>query len=542
MTPADRPRPRRTALVIASLALLVALIVIWRSSSPSTPASTAEGTPTLDPDAWPEIHAELVASTELIWDPRTDWDPGADVVISAEGDLFVSQVRDWNIVVIDETGDVVRTIGRQGEGPGDFQLLSAIWFRGDTLAASDRQLFRVSYFDTDGRFLDSRRRTADVAPNPADFADYRVLFLPGAPPSTILTNGLALVAPNHGLLALENRSATGAQYSGYRIPLLTMDEDGEIVDTLAWEEQFRTVFGMARGGRVFRVAVPFQRRTHTAVLPSGGGVVVVREEDSAGPAVLVTRIGPAADTVFARTYPYTPTPHTDALLRRALREAMVVTPGGAPATEDDRAPDGAEFEGPLRRSGVIPVNLPGVTGLAVGQDDSIWLRREEREGDSVDWTVLDGMGQVLGVVTLPRAQEVVAARGTVMAAVEEDELGRVTLVRYRLGLPARQGAPASRPPAVTRHDSPHESVKARHREAGIAVGGTPDHSLRNQFAADRAKRGDGASQFTRDLAGAMWPRTQCGHRPEISPLGLRQTIEPHHEEAFVECGKSGCRC
>ena len=50
--------------------------------------------PTLDPGALPEIHAELVASTELTWDPRTDWDPGADVVISAEGDLFVSQVGD----------------------------------------------------------------------------------------------------------------------------------------------------------------------------------------------------------------------------------------------------------------------------------------------------------------------------------------------------------------------------------------------------------------------------------------------------------------
>ena len=82
---------------------------------------------------------------------------------------------------------------------------------------------------------------------------------------------------------------------------------------------------------------------------------------------------------------------------------------------------------------MIPANLPGVTGLAVGQDDSIWLRREEREGDTVQWAVLDGMGQVLGVVTLPRAQEVVAARGTVMAAVEEDELGRAWLVRYRVG-------------------------------------------------------------------------------------------------------------
>ena len=130
-----------------------------------------------------EIHASCCVTNSL--DHGTTGTRGW-TSSSRRQDLFLSQVR-LEHRGHHETGDVVRTIGRQGEGPGDFKLLSAIWFRGDTLVASDRQLFRVSYFDTDGRFLDSRRRTADVAPNPADYADYRVLFFPGAPPSTILT-------------------------------------------------------------------------------------------------------------------------------------------------------------------------------------------------------------------------------------------------------------------------------------------------------------------------------------------------------------------
>lgn len=430
---ACRPTPRRAVLLIALLALLVALVVIRQSGQPSTPPSTAEGAPTLDPDARPEMHLEMVASTELNRDPRTGWDPGADVVISAEGDLFVSQWHEWHILVVDETGDVVGTIGRRGEGPGEFQQLSAIWLQNDTLVTSDRGSTRVSYFDTDGRFLDSRRWAADIPQDYAEYADDIVFFFPGAPPSTILTNGLALMSPNHALRPVENRPPTGAQAGGYRIPLLTMDEGGQVVDTLGWNGSFGTMFGMASGGDVFRIAVPFQRTTRTAILPSGGGVVVVREDDSAGPAVLVTRIGPSADTILSRSYAYTPTPVTDHLVRRALRESVVMTPGWTPATEDEPAPDGADFERPLRRSGTLPATLPAVTGLAVGQDDSIWLRREEREGESVHWTVLDGMGQVLGVVSLPRGQEVVAARGTVMVAVEEDELGRVTLVRYRMG-------------------------------------------------------------------------------------------------------------
>lgn len=430
MNPPDRPRPRTAVLLIASLALLVALIVIWLSSGPSTPPSTAEGAPTLDPGAWPEIQAELVASTELTWDPRAGWDPGPDVIISAEGDLFVSQWRDWSIQVIDGAGATVRTIGRKGEGPGEFQLLTSIWFQGDTLVTSDGGLHRVSYFDTDGGFVRSRGWAADIPPDTPD-AD-RVTFFAGSPPSIMLTNGLALAQPNLSVSSMVE-FRTGAQSVGFRIPLLTLDETGQIVDTLAWDGGYGTMFGMARGGRVFGIAVPFQGATHTAIMPSGAGVVVGRNDDSGAPAVVVTRIGPSADTVFSRTYAYKPMPLADELLRRALREAMVLRPGGTPATEDDRAPDGSDFEGPLRGSGVLAANLPAVTGLAVGQDDTVWLRREESEGDSVGWTVLDGMGQVLGVVTLPRTQEVVAARGTVMAAVEEDELGRVTLVRYRLG-------------------------------------------------------------------------------------------------------------
>lgn len=37
-------------------------------------------------------------------------------------------------------------------------------------------------------------------------------------------------------------------------------------------------------------------------MPAGGGAVVVHEDDSAGPRVGVTRIGPSGDTVFLRTY------------------------------------------------------------------------------------------------------------------------------------------------------------------------------------------------------------------------------------------------
>ena len=429
LPPPIRPHPR--ALLIALLALVAVATAILQSCDQPDPAPPTSGTPeTLDPSAWPEIEAERVATTELPFNPGGT-DPGAQFVISAEGDVFVAQWQDRTIQVIGEAGEVIRTIGRSGEGPGEFISLSAIWLAGDTLVATDRQLMRVNSFATDGRFLDSRTWVADFARWSVDEAGSRVIYTPGSPPSAILSNGLALVSPNWTVRPPQGIPDPGPRRAGFRSPLLTMDEHGQIVDTLAWSEYYWTEFAMPRDGRGFRIQVPFQREIHTAIMPGGGGVIVVREDDAAGPSVLVTRIGPSADTVFSRTYSYTPAPLTDDLLRRALNETEV---GEFPmGGERDGAPESADFEGPVRRSGVLPETLPAVTSLVVGHYESIWLRREEQVGKFAQWTVLDGTGEVVGVATLPRKQEVVAARGAVMVAVEEDELGRASLVRYRVG-------------------------------------------------------------------------------------------------------------
>lgn len=426
-----RPGPR--VPVIALVAPVAIAITTLQSCDPSNPAPTSGASNTLDPSAWPAIEVERVASTELTFDTRFGPDPGATFVISAEGEVFVAQWQDRTIQVIGAGGEVIRTIGRMGEGPGEFILLSAIWLAGDTLFATDRQQMRVNAFATDGRFLDSRTWVADFESWSMDEAGTRTIYAPGSPPSAILANGLALVSPNWMVLPPQDPPDPGARRVGFRSPLLTMDEQGQIVDTLVWAEYYVTEFSMARDGRHFRIRVPFQREPHTAVIPGGGGVIVVREDDAAGPSVLVTRIGPSPDTVFSRTYSYTPAPLTDDLFRRALSETEVGEMFPMPDADRADVPESADFEGPVRRSGALPETLPTVTSLVVGQDESIWLRREEPEGEYAQWTVLDGTGGVVGVVTLPRTQEVVAVRGTVMAAVEEDELGRVTLVRYRVG-------------------------------------------------------------------------------------------------------------
>lgn len=57
----------------------------------------------------------------------------AGVSIGPDGLIFIAQPRDWNVRVHDAAGRFVRVIGRKGGGPGEFESISAVHWRSDTL-------------------------------------------------------------------------------------------------------------------------------------------------------------------------------------------------------------------------------------------------------------------------------------------------------------------------------------------------------------------------------------------------------------------------
>ena len=77
--------------------------------------------------------------------------------------------------VFDKSGRFVRSIGRRGNGPGEFRNLSRLWFLPpDTIVVADYRPWRLQYFTTDGRFHRSvtpqpqnvnRARVAELLPN-----------------------------------------------------------------------------------------------------------------------------------------------------------------------------------------------------------------------------------------------------------------------------------------------------------------------------------------------------------------------------------------
>jgi hypothetical protein len=91
----------------------------------------------------------------------------ADLIVDPLGRIHVSEERPPEVRVYEPGGAFVRTLGRRGEGPGEFLTAGGLGWLGDTLWAHDGANLRVTLFDTSGVFLGSFQPRAQFqAPNP----------------------------------------------------------------------------------------------------------------------------------------------------------------------------------------------------------------------------------------------------------------------------------------------------------------------------------------------------------------------------------------
>ena len=85
-----------------------------------------------------------------------------------------------------------------------------------------------------------------------------------------------------------------------------------------------------------------------------------------------------------------------------------------------------------------------------------------------------------------------------------------------------------------RHCPPEKFIEQRHGECGIAVGGTVDHSLRDQPASTGSRRLHFEVELRRYVAGTMRTRAKLCHSPQVPLLRWRQPVEPHPEEVRIQ--------
>ena len=76
--------------------------------------------------------------------------PITGIATGPGGEIAVVQQQDYSVRVFDARGQPLRTVGGQGDGPGEFRRPTSVGWFGDTLWAVDGALRRLTLFAADG--------------------------------------------------------------------------------------------------------------------------------------------------------------------------------------------------------------------------------------------------------------------------------------------------------------------------------------------------------------------------------------------------------
>lgn len=309
--------------------------------------------------------------------------------LDALGRIWVYEGQARELRVFDRDGTHVRTVGRNGEGPGEFSNVSGMtWNPDGNLVTVDPRLGRISVFDTSGHYL------AGFRPRWL----YRMFPWRGGIDERGFLYDMQWLAGD------------------IRTPILVrFDSSLTAVDTLAIPmhpdgEQF---FEHITETSFVRYSVPFTGMALWRLAQDGGLWIAITDQ------YRLIRLGPEGDTVRISTRPFEPIPVTDEDVDPFMERMR-------------------ERDVPAERSR-IPSTKPPVERLFLDDEGNVWVIPRREGDDRGRWIhVFDPDGLYLGEFALPvpigAGNSAVVRDNTLVAAIT-DSLGVPYVTRMEIWKP-----------------------------------------------------------------------------------------------------------
>jgi hypothetical protein len=377
-------------IVLRPLAVMAALSLVAGTLTAQSAAKTVE---LGEPDAaFPEPFSAILGIREL-----------------STGQVLISDRVEMMIAQLDFQSGTYEQLGRQGAGPGEFQMPGALYaLPGDSTLMADFMNRRFNVILPDGRLSNETiplRHPAGypIIPRGVDDAGRIYFDLAG-----MMMPGLA------------ESAAQGVA------PLLRWDRAGEAVDTLGYVH-FPPMEPAGPGeARINIGGGAYQPQDDWAVTP-GGMVCVVRHEDYhvewiAGDGE--TASGPAAEYRPVKITTADKEAWADAMTSRGV---MIEVENGRRRTRRPPRPDIDNMEWPE----YMPPTVAGTARMA--PDGRLWVERSApSDADERTYDVFDARGNLVQRVSLPRDRRVSAFGDGVVYVIRSDEDDLQWLERYEL--------------------------------------------------------------------------------------------------------------
>ena len=307
---------------------------------------------------------------------------------NADGNLVIADFGSGQIRTFSSEGELMRTVGRQGEGPGEFLALSGAWpgVDGDVVAMDER-LRRITEFGPSGEVV-------------------RVSRLEG-----VADAGMLRPRGPGGTRSVFSSITTAAQLSDgatIRPPVLFVRHrlDGTMLDTVAQVPGYASTAKNVNGNlQVLFVPLssgPTATATGDGIAITGGDLYEVRFFDTNGSLSRIIRLSESPPALADH--------HMDAWLN-----AMA----GENADADTKRRTRERYEGVS-----LPATLPAYTDLVVADRGDLWARRYSLLGAATArWDVFGADGRYEGRVDLQATLRVMAVTDSQLLGIDRDALG-----------------------------------------------------------------------------------------------------------------------
>lgn len=329
--------------------------------------------------------------------PEENFGDIRSVALLQDGSVLVADRMAGELKLFDETGTFLRTMGRPGEGPGEFKGLAGVQLlREDTIAVFDQPLRRWTAFSKSGKVLGSHTFSSQE--------------LPGVSRAYRHGNGRFTVA---GAVVVGPGSGPG--YFDLSIPLFSVDIENDqsvFLREVPGRQLYRTKNGalgqalvlrsgcLAIGDRIF---VGDGRAWQITVLDQEGTLVEVWERTGVDLSV------------------------SDSRLRAAEERSLERFSGNQQALARWR-----RFYSEIPR----PSSLPAYSSLLLDSEGFLWVKGYSLPGEpAASWSVFHPTGIYLGDVRVPDQFDLMTVTGQYALGVWRDDLEvqhvRVYLVEGR---------------------------------------------------------------------------------------------------------------